>query len=131
MIRIIAAAFMAASFAGPAFATGEVYCEAPDGSGTVVGFGFGSVPGLAVISATIHVDGQHWSMIEVDDAIPIIVAQGAYDNMRTILDFADPEFSRIVASVRLITAVEGDDYVTVGTLKVPEVGAFPLVCEGP
>ncbi|WP_299902515.1 hypothetical protein [uncultured Ruegeria sp.] len=48
-----------------------------------------------------------------------------------VIDFADPEYSRIVASVRLITAVEGDEAVTVGTLTIPQIGAFPLICEGP
>ena len=131
MIRTIALALFALASATSAFATVELYCEAPDGSGAVVGVGLGTVPGLAVVSATIHADGKHWSLTEVDGAIPIIVAQGADVDMHTVIDFADPEYSRIVASVRLITAVEGDDFVTVGTLTIPEIGAFPLICEGP
>ncbi|WP_298360658.1 hypothetical protein [uncultured Litoreibacter sp.] len=131
MMRAAALALVTVFAASAAWATVEVYCEAPDGSGAAVGFGFGTVPGLAVISATIHADGKDWSMSEVDGAIPMIVAQGASDNMRTILDFADPQYSKIIASVRLMTTVEGDDYVTVGTLAIPEVGAFPLICEGP
>ncbi|SMO74564.1 hypothetical protein [Ruegeria faecimaris] len=131
MIRTTALALLALLSATSAFATVGLYCEAPDGSGAVFDVGLGTVPGLAVVSATIHADGKHWSLTEVDGAIPIIVAQGADVDMRTVIDFADPEYSRIVASVRLITAVEGDESVTVGTLTIPEIGAFPLVCEGP
>lgn len=129
MIRTTALALAASLAACPAFATGEIYCEAPDSSGAVFGYGFGSVPGLAIISATIHADGKHWSMMEVDGAIPIILAQGAHDNTRTLIDFADPELNTILASVRLMSAAEADDYVTVGTLQIPGVGVFPLVCD--
>lgn len=122
---------MASVIASPSFATFLVSCEAPDESGVAVAFGFGAVPGLAIVSATIHADGQDWSMTEIEGALPLVLAQGAAENTHTLLDFADPEFDRIVASVRLITAVEGDDQITVGTLKIPEVGVFPLVCEGP
>lgn len=129
MIRTTALALAAFLVACPAFATGEIYCEAPDNSEAAFGYGFGSVPGLAIISATIYADGKHWSMVEVDGAVPIVVAQGAHDNARTLIDFTDPEFNTILASVRLMSAVEGDDYVTVGTLQIPGVGVFPLVCE--
>ena len=36
--------------------------------------------------------------------------------------------STIIASVRLISAAEGDDYVSVGTLRIPGTGVFPLLC---
>ncbi|WP_108859521.1 hypothetical protein [Ruegeria sp. Alg231-54] len=52
-------------------------------------------------------------------------------DLRTIFDVADPEYSRNVTSVRLTTAVEGDEPVTAVTLTLPEIGALPLVCEGP
>lgn len=115
--------------AAPAFATGEVYCEGPEGSDVVFGYGFGRVPGLAVISATIHVGDQSWSIYERDEATPIVVAQGVYDSGRTIIDFADANVEAIVASVRLFSASEGEDFVTAGTLSVPGVGAYALVCD--
>jgi len=124
---------LAASFltlcAAPAFATGEVYCEGPEGSDVVFGYGFGRVPGLAIISATIHVGDQSWSIYEREGATPIVVAQGVYESGRTIIDFADANVEEIVASVRLFSASERDDFVTAGTLSVPGVGAFVLVCE--
>ena len=131
MKHAIAAAFMSTFWATAALATGSIYCDAPNDSGAGIEFGFGRSPGLAVISATINAADQEWSMGEVNGAIPIVVAQAATFNMYTILDFTDPDHLGIVASVRLIAATEGDEYVTVGTLTVPEVGVFPLVCEGP
>lgn len=129
MIRTTILTLAVTFAASSAFATGEVYCETPDGSGTVFGYDFGRVPGLAIVGATIRADGRLWSLTEANGAIPIIVAQGARDGMRTVIDFADPEFATILASVRLTSAVEGDDYVTAGTLRIAGVGAFPLVCE--
>ncbi|WP_299781163.1 hypothetical protein [uncultured Roseobacter sp.] len=113
----------------PAFATGDVYCTAVDGSDATFGYGFGRVPGLAIISATISVGGQEWSMVEEKDAIPIRVAQGAHDGPHTIIDFTDLEYSEIIASVRIISAVVGDDYRAVGLLRVPNVGVFGMTCE--
>ena len=50
------------------------------------------------------------------------------DGMRTVIDFADPQFTSILASVRLISVSEGEDFVTAGTLQIAGVGAYPLVC---
>ncbi|MBO6604344.1 MAG: hypothetical protein JJ938_09030 [Roseicyclus sp.] len=129
MYRTSLLALLIAVAAGPAAATGEVYCEAPGASGAVFSYGFGSVPGIALVNATIRVEGQRWSLIEADGAIPMSLAQASLENRRTLIDFADPNMERIVASVRLLSAVEGDDTVTVGTLHIPGTGVFPLLCD--
>lgn len=128
MTKAAAISFSALLLATPALATGEVYCEATDDSGAVFGYEFGQVPGLAVLGATIHANGTSWNTQETDGAIPIMVAQGAYDGAHTLIDFADPSFIEIIASVRLMTAREGDDHVTVGTLLIHGVGVYPLAC---
>lgn len=115
--------------ANGALATGDVYCHAVDGSDAEFGYGFGRVSGLAIVSATIRAAGRHYSLIEAEGAVPSIMAQGAYDGPRTIIDFTDPQFSEIVASVRIISAVEGDAYRAVGTLRIPDVGVYALMCE--
>jgi hypothetical protein len=112
-----------------AFATGDMYCTAVDGSDATFGYGFGHVPGLAIVSASISAGGQDWSMTEANGAIPIRVAQGAHDGPHTIIDFTDPGFNEIIASVRIVAAVEGDDYRAVGLLRIPGVGVFALICE--
>lgn len=129
MYRTPLFALLVAVAAGPANATGEVYCEAPGASEVVFYYGFGSVPGIAIVNATIRADGKHWSLVEAEGAIPMTLAQASLDNMRTIIDFADPNVERIIASVRLLSAVEGDDSVTVGTLRIPGTGVFPLLCD--
>ncbi|MEP1354317.1 MAG: hypothetical protein ABJX32_19615 [Tateyamaria sp.] len=131
MIRTLVLALVVSISASPSLATFVVSCEAPDGSDAAVAFGFGSTPGLAIFSATIHADGTDWSMTEAEGAMPIVLAQGASEGRYTLLDFADPDHNRVIASVRLISAAEGDGQITVGTLKIPDVGVFPLICEGP
>jgi len=118
-----------AATANTALATGDSYCHAVDGSDAEFGFGFGRVPGLAVLSATIRADGKKWSMIETDGAVPVIVAQGARDGRHTIIDFADPMYNEIIASMRIVSAVEGDEYRAVGILKIANVGVFAMLCE--
>lgn len=112
-----------------ALATGESICRAVDGSDAEFGFGFGHVPGLVIVSATIRAEGQHWSIVEAEGAIPIRIAQAARDGSRTIIDFVDPQFNEILASVRIMTGTEGDDYRSVGLLRIPDVGVFALICE--
>ena len=129
MKHLCSAAMVCVLTTQTAFATGEFYCTAVDGSDAAFGYGFGRVPGLAIINATISVGGQEWSMGGANGAVPISVAQGAHDGPRTIIDFTDPEFNEIVASVRIITAVEGDDYRSVGLLRIPSVGVFAMICE--
>ncbi len=112
-----------------AIATGDVYCTAVDGSDATFGYGFGRVPGLAIISAVISAKGQEWTMGGAHGDATISVAQGAHDGPRTIIDFTDPEFNEIVASVRIISAVEGENYRSVGLLRIPNVGVFSMICE--
>ena len=66
---------------------GEVYCEAPGSSEVVFSYGFGSVPGIAIVGATIRADGAVWSLGRTEGAIPIILMQASLDSMRTIIDF--------------------------------------------
>ena len=115
--------------ASSALATGDSFCRSVDGSGAEFGYGFGRVPGLAIVSATVRANGTHWSMVETEGSIPIIVAQGAHDGRHTVIDFADSGYNEIVASVRIISAFEGDDYRSVGILKIPNVGVFAMICE--
>ena len=128
-MKIFAPVLGLALSANAALATGDSYCEAVDGSDAAFGYGFGRVPGLAIVSATIHVGDRHWSMIETDGAVPMIVAQGAQDGSRTIIDFADPQYTEIIASVRIISASQGDQYRAVGLLRIPGVGVFAMRCE--
>lgn len=129
MKRMYILALLQVLLAQPAFATGDSYCSAVDGSGAKFGYSFGRVPGLALVDATIRAEGQHWSINKVDGAIPIIFAQGVFDGPQTIIDFADHEYSEIVASVRILSAVEGDKYGSVGILRIPGVGVFSMICE--
>ncbi|MCB1516404.1 MAG: hypothetical protein KDJ19_02125 [Hyphomicrobiaceae bacterium] len=120
------ASILALLFATPAFATGTVSCESPDQS-AFVGLTVGSVPGAAIVGAALGFGETQWS-IETGD---IAVSQAFVEEGRWLIDFVDPNFERVMASVRLVEAIEGEDYVLAGLLSVPGEGAWPLICEGP
>ena len=124
---------MCALIPSAAMATGEIYCRAPDDS---AGFSalVGSVPGLALVGAQVEANGQVWQMTGGSDeaipgAVPMMLAQGAADRGRLIIDFTDPNFERIIASVRLVSASTDEGFAEAGTLAIPGVGVWPLICE--
>lgn len=117
---------LAALFATPAFATGTVSRESPDGT-AFAGLTVGSVPGAAIVGAALGFGETQWS-IEAGD---IAVSQAFVEEGRWMIDFVDPNFERIKASIRLVQASEADADVLAGLLSVPDEGAWPLICEGP
>jgi len=61
----------------------------------------------------------------------IIAGQAFQMGDQWLVDFTDPNVERVIAEVRLLSALENDEYVLAGTLKVTGVGAYPLICMGP
>ncbi len=112
----------------PAYATGEVICEAVDGTGATVDLGVGRLEVLAIISAHITANGKVWSTQPGKGETEIIVGQGARDRGWLVADFTDPNVERIIASLRLVSASEGDDYVLAGTLVIKGESAHALNC---
>jgi len=127
--RIVAAAFMMTMAIGSAGATESIDCNDPQGRASV-GLTVGSLPVLAVVGAHISVGHQEWA-IGMDGDKAIISGQAFQTGDQWLVDFTDPNVERVIAEVRLLSALENDEYVLAGTLKVPGVGAYPLVCVGP
>lgn len=128
-MRRLALAAVLTLAAAPAAATGDLYCADPGGSGASFAMGFGHVPGLAILGATVEAAGQVWSM-DGAGAARLVLAQGAEDGGRIVIDFADEQVTAILVSVRLQAASESGHHVIAGTLRVAGVGVWPLVCEG-
>ena len=131
-MRWTAPLFAVALFAaGPAHATSEISCTGVDDKDVYVSLIMGSVPGLAIVGTLISTKDHDWTLGGVAGVTPITLVQAAQDGNRIIADYADENVERIVASLRLLSAEEGEDVVTVGTLTLPGIGAYALTCEGP
>lgn len=112
----------------PARASGDIICEATDGSGASITIGVGHLPVLHVLSAQAT-DGQSfWSTAPSGDDIPIIFGQGFVDERQVLIDFTDPNVERVVVSLRLFQLSGGDDYAEAGVLAFAEKSAFPVQC---
>jgi len=127
--RIAAATFLMTMASGSAGATGAIECSDPQGRASVE-LTVGSLPVLAVVGAHISVGDQEWAIgMEGDKAI--IAGQAFQTGDQWLVDLTDPNVERVIAEVRLLSALENDEYVLAGTLKLPGVGAYPLICVGP
>lgn len=114
-----------------ASATGDISCQGVSGSDATVDLNIGSLPVLNILRATISVGGQVWSTQPGKGETEIIVGQAAEDGNLLIADFTDPNVVNIIASLRLLSAEEGGDFVRAGTLTVAGHGAHAVSCEGP
>lgn len=128
-ISLLAASIAIAST--PAMATGDISCSGMDGSATSVDLNIGTLPVLQILRATIALDGQIWSTQPGKGETEIIVGQAAETGNMLIADFTDPNIVDIVASLRLFSAEEGNDFVRAGTLTVVGAGAHAVSCTGP
>lgn len=112
--------------AGPALATGDIFCEAPDRTASVV-MGVGHLPVLSIFSVEIEAGGRAWST-NPSHGEEIAVGQGHRDHAGMAVDFTDPDILTVVAELRTLQVTEGSDTVESGWLRIPGVGAWVMVC---
>jgi hypothetical protein len=128
MLRLtaIAAVILAAS-AAPSLASFGLMCEGPDG--VIASIPLGGGVGLHPLGAEIKAAGQTWTTEEgVSGTIEMAPAQSAEVGNQLYIDFADPNFEAVIAEIRLFWAMEGDEPVYGGTLRVAGHGAWPITC---
>lgn len=125
-----AAALLVATllYAGPATASGDIICDATDGSGASISIGVGHLPVLNVLSASASDGVATWSTNPSGDEKPIVFGQGFADDRQVLVDFTDPNVSKIVVSLRLFQASGDKDYAEAGVLSFEGVSAFPVQC---
>lgn len=128
MKQVLAAALAASLIAAEASATGTISCAAPAGS-VSLDIAIGTVPGLAVVGARIEAEGQRWTLAE-DGAPPIAVSQAFATGDQIWIDFTDRNVTRLVAEIRLFKTDEGRHAAMAGTLRMPNIGAWAVVCSG-
>ncbi|WP_173932190.1 hypothetical protein [Chelativorans sp. Marseille-P2723] len=115
--------------AGPAAASGAIECTTSGGEASA-SLTIGSLPVLAVVGAKLEAGERRWT-IGGDDAEGIAVGQAFRGIGEMRIDFTDPNVEEVVAEMRLFTATEGRQSVTAGTMRIADVGAWALTCEGP
>ena len=89
MRNALVAVVIAAAAASPAFATQGMICS---GKGASVNMLFGHAAVSALVGAQFEVDGA---------AVPSAVARDWLDEKQIMVDFADPDQTELIASLRL------------------------------
>ena len=112
----------------PAAASGDIICDATDGSGASISIGVGHLPVLSVLSANATDGSTTWSTNPSGDEKPIVFGQGVADDRQVLVDFTDPNIEGIVVSLRLFQASGSKDYAEAGVLSFEDVSAFPVQC---
>lgn len=112
----------------PAAASGDIICDATDGSGASISIGVGHLPVLSVLNAFASDGVTTWSTNPTGDEKPIVFGQGFADDRQVLVDFTDPNIEGIVVSLRLFQASGGKDYAEAGVLTFEGVSAFPVQC---
>ena len=119
----------AITFASPAVASGDIICEATDGSAASISVGIGHLPVLHVLNA-FATDGENeWSTNPTGDELPLEFGQGFFDDRQVLVDFTDPNVENFLIHLRLFIADRNGDFVMAGTLETP-AGIHALVCDG-
>jgi hypothetical protein len=114
---------------GMAHATAGLECGALDGSGATVEMnlprlGLPAMPNWVRVSA----DGFAGSTLAMDGATPLALLQ-AFDDGRTFaIDLSDDQASEIVASIRVLSAEEGEDRHYIGYLHLVGQSIHPISC---
>ncbi len=124
--RFAASIAMLMAGVAPAAATGGIACASPDDVASVE-ITIGHVPGLAIVGARIDVGERFWAM-NGDGEQALTVSQAFTSGGHYLIDFADGIVNDVVAELRLHRVDEGMDTGFGGTMRMPDVGAWTLVC---
>jgi hypothetical protein len=112
----------------PAHATGEIFCEATDGSNASIDIEIGHVPVLAVLGATATDGVDTWSTHDIEGARPFILGQGFMDHSQVLVDFIYPNFEGVVVSLRLVHMAGSKSSAEAGVLSFEGASVFPVQC---
>ena len=111
---------------GPASATQTLVCGYTDD--VTVNLLMGSLEVAAIVRANITAAGQRWSTQESQGSTQIVVGQAFQTGSELRVDFTDREVNRVLARLRLFQATDDANFAQAGTLKVEDVGVWPVVC---
>ncbi len=124
-------ALVAAFAPGAAQAADSISCTGVGRDDVALELTLGSLPVLQPVGAFVAVGDRHFAFGVPEAATPLVVGQAYGEGGLTAIDFTDPNVETIVVSVRLWRAEEADTTATAGVLRVADIGAFAITCEGP
>lgn len=110
-------------------ASGDVICDAVDGSGASISVGVGRLPILAVLNATASDGGTTWATTPQGDDQAIVFGQGFMDAREARIDFTDPNVNEIVVSLRLMRGAAGKTFAEAGVLEFLGRSVHAVMCE--
>ena len=122
----LAAILLAAGGTCQAFATESVVCEFSED--VAIQLLMGSLEVASVARADITAAGRRWSTQEAPGVTTITVGQAFQTASELRVDFTDKDVNEIVARLRLFQASDDTSLAQAGTLKIENVGVWPVVC---
>jgi len=120
------AGLLGAGGAGPALATQSVVCEFSED--VAVQLLMGTLDVASIARADITAAGRRWSTQEGPGVTQITVGQAFQTASELRVDFTDKDVNEIVARLRLFQASDDTSLAQAGTLKIENVGVWPVVC---
>lgn len=126
MISVLAALTI---LPGSARASGEIICDATDGSGASIAIGIGRLPVLHVLNAYASDGTGEWMIDPQGGETAMVFGQGYIDDSQVLIDFTDPNVERIIVSLRLFQSSTEKGSAEAGVLSFTDGGVFPVQCE--
>lgn len=127
--KLTLAALAASLLASPAWATQGLSCRAADGA-AAISLSLGSAGGLGFAGASMTAGERNWVTDTAYGAGDIFTfGQGMSDETGMRIDFYDDIVNDRVAELRLYRAIERDEVVLAGTLRIIELGVWAVSCE--
>ena len=107
-------------------ATQSVVCEFSED--VAVQLLMGTLDVASIARADITAAGRRWSTQEGPGVTQITVGQAFQTASELRVDFTDKDVNEIVARLRLFQASDDTSLAQAGTLKIENVGVWPVVC---
>lgn len=128
MKKAAAAIAMCLASAGPAAATGDIYCH-NDEADVGVSLLVSRSEALTILRSIVTIGEESWSSDPgVQEGQPIAVGQGFENDGRLLVDFVAEPAGAIIARLRAFSANEGDSYASGGVFSMKDKGAWVVDC---
>jgi hypothetical protein len=118
------------SWSLPAAATQTITSPGGDDPAVAVEINFGTRPPPRRPNwLRVAIADEAWSTFDFDDVTEITVRQSFDDGHLMQIDAVEPEFTAPPIEIRLLTAIEGDDMVRVGYVRIFDQALHPILCD--
>ncbi len=116
-----------------ALATSTLTCKNQQDTAYIeLTIGFAAVE--SIVKLYIEADGHYFSSAGVNNnaaieiVTPITIAQSYVEQDKIEIVVGDLILEKIIATIRLNRAIEGDEQAIAGTLRVNNIGVYSVIC---